>query len=246
MLRFHNLNRRLQVSIILVMSLLVFVPNVAQAHRDGCHRWHSCPSDSGSYVCGDLGYDSQCPKAAAPVPVAPAPVAVEQQIPVAVEQQTPVTVEQQTIVQPEPTVVNIALNAGTVIKNANLRSGPGTNFGVVGTATKGQIFNIVGKNDNGTWYKLDSGQWIANFLINMESTATAVPAAPQSQQLATDHKKVTVLKNANLRAGPGTSFAIVGHAKVGQVLEVIGQNANGTWYQLTNECWIAAFLVSKV
>lgn len=26
------------------------------AHRSGCHRWHSCPSDSGSYLCGDLGY----------------------------------------------------------------------------------------------------------------------------------------------------------------------------------------------
>ncbi|MFF3605692.1 hypothetical protein [Streptomyces sp. NPDC002463] len=32
----------------------------AAAHRDGCHRWHSCPSDSGSYVCGDLGYTSEC------------------------------------------------------------------------------------------------------------------------------------------------------------------------------------------
>jgi len=31
------------------------------AHRSGCHRYHSCPSDNGSYVCGDLGYDSQCP-----------------------------------------------------------------------------------------------------------------------------------------------------------------------------------------
>ncbi|MGI0041941.1 MAG: PEFG-CTERM sorting domain-containing protein, partial [Nitrosopumilaceae archaeon] len=31
------------------------------AHQSGCHRWHSCPSDSGSYVCGDLGYYSQCP-----------------------------------------------------------------------------------------------------------------------------------------------------------------------------------------
>ncbi len=31
------------------------------AHRDGCHRWHSCPSDTGSYVCGDLGYTSECP-----------------------------------------------------------------------------------------------------------------------------------------------------------------------------------------
>ena len=32
----------------------------AEAHQDGCHRWHSCPSDSGSYVCGDTGYASEC------------------------------------------------------------------------------------------------------------------------------------------------------------------------------------------
>jgi hypothetical protein len=34
---------------------------VAHAHRDGCHRWHSCLSDSGSYTCGDLGYCAECP-----------------------------------------------------------------------------------------------------------------------------------------------------------------------------------------
>lgn len=42
------------LTILLVLSL-------AHAHRSGCHRWHSCPSDSGSYICGDLGYCSQCP-----------------------------------------------------------------------------------------------------------------------------------------------------------------------------------------
>ncbi len=31
------------------------------AHQDGCHRWHSCPSDSGSYTCGDTGHCSECP-----------------------------------------------------------------------------------------------------------------------------------------------------------------------------------------
>lgn len=36
------------------------------AHRDGCHRWHSCPSDSGSYTCGDLGYSTYCPTNTAP------------------------------------------------------------------------------------------------------------------------------------------------------------------------------------
>ncbi len=30
------------------------------AHRDGCHSKHSCPSDTGSYTCGDKGYCSEC------------------------------------------------------------------------------------------------------------------------------------------------------------------------------------------
>lgn len=58
---------------ILIVSGLV-LPTTASAHRSGCHRWHSCPSDTGSYVCGDLGYTSGCPKkAVAPVQVKKTP-----------------------------------------------------------------------------------------------------------------------------------------------------------------------------
>jgi len=42
---------------------LFFVPLLSSdsfAHKSGCHRWHSCPSDDGSYVCGDTGHYSQC------------------------------------------------------------------------------------------------------------------------------------------------------------------------------------------
>lgn len=34
----------------------VALPQAALAHRSGCHNLHTCPSDTGSYVCGDLGY----------------------------------------------------------------------------------------------------------------------------------------------------------------------------------------------
>lgn len=44
--------------IAVVGTLLVSTP--ASAHRSGCHRWHSCPSDTGSYTCGDLGYSTYC------------------------------------------------------------------------------------------------------------------------------------------------------------------------------------------
>jgi len=46
---------------VLAVVLLICIPPFARAHRSGCHRWHSCPSDRGTYVCGDLGYCSACP-----------------------------------------------------------------------------------------------------------------------------------------------------------------------------------------
>ena len=46
---------------LLTVAFWVLPTTGAEAHRDGCHRWHSCPSDTGSYVCGDLGYYSECP-----------------------------------------------------------------------------------------------------------------------------------------------------------------------------------------
>jgi hypothetical protein len=54
----------------------------AEAHRNGCHRWHSCPSDTGSYVCGDLGYYTYCPNKPndTPPPPAAAPAPPPQQI----------------------------------------------------------------------------------------------------------------------------------------------------------------------
>jgi hypothetical protein len=45
----------------LIIGCLILSPSFASAHRSGCHRWHSCPSDRGTYVCGDLGYCSACP-----------------------------------------------------------------------------------------------------------------------------------------------------------------------------------------
>jgi micrococcal nuclease len=41
--------------------VLLLFPTYAHAHRSGCHRWHSCPSDRGTYICGDTGHCSQCP-----------------------------------------------------------------------------------------------------------------------------------------------------------------------------------------
>lgn len=61
---------------ILLLGVSLIFPAITEAHRSGCHRWHTCPSDTGSYqiqsnpntgkpipYCGKsmyLGIDGKC------------------------------------------------------------------------------------------------------------------------------------------------------------------------------------------
>ena len=56
------MNALVVIVAIIFISFTIF-PNLlteSLAHIDGCHRWHSCPSDDGSYICGDTGHDDEC------------------------------------------------------------------------------------------------------------------------------------------------------------------------------------------
>jgi hypothetical protein len=76
------------------------------------------------------------------------------------------------------------------------------------------------------------------------SAVTATTTATPTVSVPTTN---TTTANAvsNLRAGPGTDFAIVGSAQAGDALDVVGQNSDGTWFVLANGDWIAAFLVDN-
>jgi len=54
-------------------------------------------------------------------------------------------------------------------------------------------------------------------------------------------------KSANLRGGPGTGHSIVGSAKQGKTFEVVGKNANGTWWEICcidgESAWVAGSIV---
>lgn len=76
-----------------------------------------------------------------------------------------------------------------------------------------------------------------------------ITSAPLFAQNATPAATITpqqsaqVLRGANLRAGPGTTYAIVGAAKANQQVIITGKNAKGDWYQLKDGKWIAGSLV---
>ncbi len=68
----------------------------------------------------------------------------------------------------------------------NVRSGPGTNYGVIGSATAGQRFIVTGKNPQGDWWQVNfNGQngWVFGPLVSAQNTggvqvAANIPAPP--------------------------------------------------------------------
>jgi len=86
---------------------------------------------------------------------------------------------------PEPTltpqVAQLVLN-----DTVNIRSGPGTNYGLLGSGQQGTMFRITGKSPDGAWWEIDyNGRagWVFGQLVAVtggEGVAVAqnIPAAP--------------------------------------------------------------------
>ena len=74
------------------------------------------------------------------------------------------------------------------------------------------------------------------------AAVTPASAAPPSQ-MPTFPAQGTVTSNANLRAGPGTTYARTGGVQAGDTVQMTACNDGCTWYKLDNGNWIAASLV---
>ena len=86
---------------------------------------------------------------------------------------------------------------------------------------------------------------LAWVLILILVFSSLVYASPTAQQVSLP-TSVVVQRQANLRAGPGTTYAIAGRANQGDTLQVIACNPACDWYQVQDGAWIAAFLVKPV
>lgn len=92
-----------------------------------------------------------------------------------------------TIEAPTPTPIpKVVVSAAS----ANARSGPGTDYALVGAVNQGQGFDVIGKNADGTWWQFCcvNGQqaWIFGDLVSVENAASVpvaqnIPAAPVAQ-----------------------------------------------------------------
>ncbi len=69
---------------------------------------------------------------------------------------------------------------------ANLRGGPGTGYGTVGTARQGDGFEVIGRNAAGDWWQINANgdaAWVAASIVSVENpelvaVAQNIPAPP--------------------------------------------------------------------
>jgi hypothetical protein len=85
---------------------------------------------------------------------------------------------------------------GVVNTTANIRSGPGTNYSVVGQAQTGQVLTITACNEDCSWFQLDTGNWIAAFLVDLLDPPTS--SSPDSSSNGNSGAR----RSGNLRIDP--------------------------------------------
>jgi cell wall-associated NlpC family hydrolase len=119
-----------------------------------------------------------------------------------------------------PTTSTATVTQYVTASVGNVRSGPGLNYSVVGTRTRGA--EVRGSWVNG-WLDLGNGQYISGTILSSTN-----PVGGSEVGGTTVTRWVTV--GANVRSGPSTSYSIVGSRAAGA--EVSGQLTSNGWLKI--------------
>jgi uncharacterized protein YraI len=110
----------------------------------------------------------------------------------------------------------------TTTDRLNLRSGPGTTFGIVTVLERGAIVTLTGQESNGfrsVTFGSFSG-WVATEFLSFATSPPPPPVTPPSQL-------ATTTDNVNLRSGPGLTFSVIRVVPVQTEVTITGPNSNG-------------------
>ncbi len=117
---------------------------------------------------------------------------------------------------------------------ANIRSGPGLNYRIVGTQDRGDKFE--GRLSGG-WLRLSSGRYISSVVLSSSPIGGTTDPS-----LSTVTRYVSANTSANVRSGPSTRYAIVGSEDRGE--KVSGTLRDG-WLRLSSRRYIGPAVLSS-
>lgn len=98
---------------------------------------------------------------------------------------------------PVPTSTPVSI-AAKINSSANLRSGPGTTFDIVGGKAAGDAVTIRGCNAECDWYQMSTGEWVAAFLVTVEGVQVPLNVNDPALQ------KYIILVTTNLQSIAGS------------------------------------------
>lgn len=121
----------------------------------------------------------------------------------------------------------------------NLRAGPNVNFAVIGILTGGERLPILGRNEDGTWFNVQTvfGEgWVsARYVITRNEFGNAPVTTDTVIVDSSTFVGPRVIINTgslNIRSGPGSEFTILGIASGGDEFPLLARNASFTWVQI--------------
>jgi uncharacterized protein YraI len=149
-------------------------------------------------------------------------------------------------------------------RTVNVRSGPGTQYDIIGQLTSGDEVQVTGRSDEeSNWLRIDfSGRegWVAYFTVTVLSNTTGLaivepqngqiaplPVATSTALAASTDIFVTAYRTINVRTGPGIDYVSVGDLDAGSMADVTGRSVDNRWLRIdygVDSGWVAFFVVS--
>lgn len=112
----------------------------------------------------------------------------------------------------------------------------------VTSAFQPSTYQVVGRAQTLTPVAKDFPRWGGQTFFAIVQGAAQQGASQQGESAA---GQSVLQSNANIRTGPGTTFAVARTARAGEALDLDGKTADGRWLRLAGGTWVAAFLVSN-
>ena len=160
--------------------------------------------------------------------------------------------------KPEPTVVVQPVDTKAyatqvkyvrALEDVRMRSGPGTQFSVIGLIPAGQTGKVTGVNVNSSWWRVmcpdgSLGSCWVSAAANL--TKPTDSPLPENTAYPTNVQYVMAQRDVNIYNGPSSQYSVVGFVAGGQTAKVTGVSADKNWWRVIcpapvpGNCWVSA------
>ncbi|WP_153125901.1 N-acetylmuramoyl-L-alanine amidase [Peribacillus tepidiphilus] len=131
----------------------------------------------------------------------------------------------------------------------NVRSEPSMSGKIIGKLLSNDIVKAL--EVKGSWTKIQKGSlqgWAASQYLSSEKMGTEEESEKPSPEPIQTEESIKLVKDANIRTGPDTTYPVVIMGKAGTVYKKVGSNNN--WFEILLEngtkAWVAGWLTAPV